>query len=99
MALSRTAKFYRDNPSKRKKHQKTSSKWNKSAKGKAYKKAKNATPEERKKRKLRDQARRMLNAKKGQTVEHVKPLSKGGTNKRSNLKIVSPKENYTKNKK
>ena len=49
MALGRTAKYYRENPEARKKHMETSTKWNKSEDGKAYKKAKNNTPQEKKK--------------------------------------------------
>ena len=99
MALSKTAKYYRDNPDARKKHQETSKRWNKSDKGKAYKKAKNATPEEVRRRKVRLEARKIVGAKKGETVDHIVPLSKGGTNSKSNLRKVSPRTNFTKNKK
>ena len=99
MALGKTAKFYRDNPESRKKHQETSKKWNQSDEGKAYKKEKNATPEETRKRKVRKEARRITGAKKGETVDHIIPLSKGGTNSKRNLRKVSPNTNFTKNKK
>lgn len=99
MALSRTAKYYRDNPESRKKHQETSKKWNQSERGKAYKKEKNATSEEKEKRAARKEARKKMNAKKGEVVDHKKPLSKGGSNHKSNLRIVSARVNNTKNKK
>ena len=101
MAVSRTAKYYRDNPDARKKHQKSSKKWNESEKGKAYKKKKNDTPEEKRKRKLRAKARKKMGLKKGdkRTVDHKKPLSKGGSNHKKNLKVTSAKKNFTKNKK
>jgi 5-methylcytosine-specific restriction endonuclease McrA len=101
MALSRTAKFYRDNPEARKKHQKSSEKWNKSEKGKAYKKKKNETPEEKRKKKQREEARKKMGLKRGdkRTVDHKRPLSKGGSNHKSNLKVTSAKKNFTKNKK
>lgn len=100
MALSKTAKYYRDNPEARKKHQASSKKWNKSAKGKAYKKAKNATPEEKKKTAKRQEARSKFGSiPKGYVVDHKKPLSKGGSNSKSNLRLVKAKTNNTKNKK
>lgn len=99
MALGRTAKYYRDNPEARKKHQESSKKWNESDKGKAYKKAKNATSEEKEKRRMRAEARKKVGAKKGETVDHIVPLSKGGSNHKSNLRKVSAHTNYTKNKK
>lgn len=99
MALSRTAKYYRDNPESRKKHQETSKKWNQSERGKKYKEEKNATPEEKEKRRIRQEARKKMNAKKGEVVDHKKPLSKGGGNGKSNLRIVSARVNNTKNKK
>jgi len=99
MALSKTAKYYRDNPDARKKHQETSKKWNNSDDGKAYKKAKNATPEEKKKRAMRAEARKLVGAKKSETVDHKIPLCKGGSNSKSNLRKVSAHTNFTKNKK
>ena len=56
-------------------------------------------PDQIKKRVLRNKARRQAikdgKAKVGDgtSVEHVKPLSKGGTNGKSNLKIVSRSDN------
>jgi hypothetical protein len=56
-------------------------------------------PDQIKKRVLRNKARRQAiregKAKVGDgtSVEHKKPLSKGGTNKKSNLKIVSFADN------
>ena len=101
MALSRTAKYYRKNKKARAKHNETSKKWNESSKGKAYKKKKNATAEEKEKRRKRDEARKKMGLKKGdkRTVDHKKPLSKGGGNSKKNLRVVSAKKNYTKNKK
>jgi 5-methylcytosine-specific restriction endonuclease McrA len=100
MALSKTAKYYRDNPEARKKHQASSKKWNKSEKGKAYKKAKNATPEEKRRNSERSKARAKFGKiPKGYVVDHKKPLSKGGTNAKSNLRLVKAKTNNTKNKK
>lgn len=58
-------------------------------------------PAERKRRSKRNQARRKLGLKKGdpREVDHKKPLSKGGTNGRKNLRAVSRKTNRTKGKK
>ena len=56
-------------------------------------------PKNIKKRVLRNKARRMLEraglVKKGdgKHVDHKKPLSKGGTNKRSNLRVKDGKKN------
>lgn len=100
MALGRTAKYYRENPEARKKHMETSTAWNKSEKGKAYKEAKNNTPEEKKKQSERIKARsKFTNIPNGYVVDHIKPLAKGGSNKKSNLRVVSAKVNNTKNKK
>ena len=97
--LGKTAKFYRENPEKRNKHQETSKKWNQSEKGKAYKAEKNATPLEKKKHATRVEARKIMKAKPGQVVDHKKALAKGGSNSKSNLRIVSAHTNNTKNKK
>lgn len=56
-------------------------------------------PEQIKKRSMRNQARRKMNAKPGQEVDHKKPLSKGGTNSRKNLRLVSRKVNRRKGSK
>ena len=55
-------------------------------------------PEARKRRSKVNQARRKLGLKNGDSrvVDHKKPLSKGGSNSRSNLRIVSKKENHRK---
>jgi 5-methylcytosine-specific restriction endonuclease McrA len=47
---------------------------------------------------MRNQARRKAGLKKGdpREVDHKKPLSKGGTNGRSNLRVVSKKVNRRK---
>jgi hypothetical protein len=100
MALGRTAKYYRENPEARKKHQITSKKWNQSEDGKEYKKEKNATPSEKAKQKARVQARaKFKNIPYGYVVDHKKPLAAGGSNDKSNLRVVSAKVNNTKNKK
>jgi len=54
------------------------------------------TAKQRKNRSLRNQARRKMKAKPGQEVDHKKPLSKGGTNSRKNLRVVSKKVNRKK---
>lgn len=57
------------------------------------------TPEQIAKRSARNKARRMMekelgkSALKGKDVDHKKPLSKGGTNARSNLQVLSVREN------
>ena len=100
MPLGRTAKYYREHPEARKKHMETSTKWNKSEKGKTYKEAKNNTPEEKKKQADRIKARaKFKNIPDGYVVDHIKPLAKGGSNSKSNLRVVSAKTNNTKNKK
>lgn len=47
----------------------------------------------------RQRARRALDAKgidrAGKEVDHIKPLSKGGTNAPSNLRLVSPSKNHS----
>jgi hypothetical protein len=54
-------------------------------------------PEAKKRRAERQRARRALDAKginrKGKDIDHKKPLSKGGTNKASNLRLVDPEVN------
>ena len=60
------------------------------------------TPEQRRLRALRNQARRKLmkegKVKKGDGmhVDHIKPLSKGGSNGKKNLRIVAAKTNLRK---
>lgn len=58
-------------------------------------------PEQRKNRSLRNQARRKMGLKVGdpREVDHKKPLSKGGSNSKSNLRVVSRKTNRTKGNK
>lgn len=57
-----------------------------------------ASPKQRKHRSMRNKARRKLGLKKGdgKEVDHKKPLSKGGGNGRSNLKVTSLKANRSK---
>ena len=54
-------------------------------------------PEARKLRAKRQTARRALDAqgvdRTGKDIDHKKPLSKGGSNKKDNLRIVSPETN------
>ena len=58
-------------------------------------------PTQRKRRSERNKARRKLGLKKGdpREVDHKKPLSKGGTNGRKNLRAVSRKTNRRKGSK
>lgn len=59
-------------------------------------------PEQIRNRSKRNGARRLAikdgRARKGdgKEVDHIKPLSKGGTNSRKNLRVVSRRENRTK---
>jgi len=55
-------------------------------------------PEQRKNNNKRHRARYSLKLKKGdkREVDHKKPLSKGGSNKRSNLRLVSRRTNRKK---
>jgi hypothetical protein len=99
LMIGKTAKWYRENPEGRKVHQASSKKWNQSEKGKEYKAEKNATPLEKKKHAIRVEPRKTMNAKPGQVVDHKKTLASGGSNSKSNLRIVSAHTNNTKNKK
>lgn len=58
-------------------------------------------PKQRKNRSQRNQARTKLGLKKGdrREVDHKKPLSKGGSNNRNNLRAVSRKTNRKKGNK
>lgn len=58
-------------------------------------------PEQRKNRSKRNQARRKMGLKVGdkREVDHKKPLSKGGSNRRSNLRVVSRTTNRRKGNK
>lgn len=58
-------------------------------------------PTQRKNRSKRNQARRKMGLKKGdpKEVDHKKPLSKGGSNKKSNLQVVSRRKNRKKGNK
>ena len=55
-------------------------------------------PKQIKERAKRNSARRQLNLKKGdgKEADHKKPLSKGGTNQKKNLRAVSLKVNRKK---
>ena len=57
-----------------------------------------AKPEQRRNRSERNKARRTLGLAVGdkREVDHIKPLSKGGSNAKSNLKAVSRKINRKK---
>jgi len=62
-----------------------------------------ATPEQKRIRAMRNTARRRAIAKygkealKGKDVDHIVPLSKGGTNAPSNLRIVDRSKNRSRN--
>jgi len=57
----------------------------------------NATSEMKKKRAMNNAARATLEkegkVRKGQDVDHIKPLREGGSNKRSNLRAISKSRN------
>ena len=55
-------------------------------------------PEQKKHRAERNKARREMGLKVGdpREVDHIKPLAKGGSNKRSNLRVVSRTTNRKK---
>ena len=57
-----------------------------------------ALPEQKKHRAERNKARRVMGLKKGdpREVDHVRPLDKGGSNERRNLRIVSRTTNRRK---
>lgn len=56
-------------------------------------------PEQKKNRAKRNAARAIMarelgkSAIKGKDIDHIKPLSKGGSNKRSNLRVMSVSQN------
>ena len=52
--------------------------------------------EQRKNRSMRNKARRIMKAKPGEVVDHKKPLSKGGSNSKRNLRITTKKKNLKK---
>lgn len=58
-------------------------------------------PEQKKNRAKRNAARRTMGLKVGdpREVDHKKPLSKGGSNKKSNLRVVSRTTNRKKGNK
>lgn len=57
-----------------------------------------ASAEQRRQRSARNKARRKMGLKPGdpREVDHIKPLSKGGSNDESNLRIVSRTTNRRK---
>lgn len=65
----------------------------------AYDKAYNARPEQKKKRAMRNAARRKLMREgkvhkgDGKDVDHKVPLERGGSNSESNLRVVSKERN------
>lgn len=65
----------------------------------AYDKAYNARPEQVKRRAMRNKARRELEKEglvhkgDGKDVDHRRPLDSGGSNARSNLRVVSETKN------
>ncbi len=58
-------------------------------------------PEQRRNRSNRNKARRKVGLKRGdpREVDHKRPLSKGGSNGRSNLRITSKRTNRVKGNK
>ncbi len=58
-------------------------------------------PEHIKERSERNQARKEMGLKKGdpREVDHIKPLAKGGSNDKDNLRVVSRKTNREKSDK
>ena len=64
--------------------------------------AREASPQGERKRVLRDQARTAeikagrLSPKSKLTVDHIKPLAKGGTDAKNNLRVVTGKANRQK---
>ena len=64
---------------------------------KEYKQQKARGKKERLRRNARERARYWAKKEgrdvKGEDIDHKKPLSKGGTNKKSNLRSVSPSKN------
>ena len=65
----------------------------------------NATPENVKKRDMRNSARRemakagLVSKGDGKDVDHIKPVRSGGTNAKSNLRVVAKSKNRAWNKK
>ena len=55
-----------------------------------------ASAKAKKARAKRNAANKKLKPGRGKEVDHKKPLSKGGSNKRSNLRVVSRKTNRQK---
>ncbi len=53
-------------------------------------------PDQIKKRSMRNTARRLLSPGRGKEVDHIKPLSKGGTNSKKNLRVTSRSKNRRK---
>lgn len=53
-------------------------------------------PEQIKNRAMRNKARREAGCGKGQEADHKRPLSKGGSNSRSNVRCVSRHANRVK---
>ena len=68
---------------------------------KAEYKAFQSSPKQRKARSERNKARRKTGLKVGdpREVDHKKPISKGGTNSKKNLRVVSRHTNRTKSNK
>lgn len=53
-------------------------------------------PEQRRNRAMRNKARRVAGCGPGMEADHIKPLSKGGTNAKSNVRCVSRSANRRK---
>ena len=60
-----------------------------------------AKPQQKKNRAKRNKARKLMGLKVGDSreVDHKKPLSKGGSNSKTNLRVVSRKTNRKKGNK
>ncbi len=56
-------------------------------------------PKQKKNRAKRNKANRLMKPGPGKEVDHVVPLSKGGSNKKNNLRVVSKRTNRRKGSK
>mgnify|MGYP003133136017 FL=1 len=56
-------------------------------------------PKQKKNRAKRNKANRLMKPGPGKEVDHIIPLSKGGSNKKKNLRVVSKRTNRRKGSK